>query len=203
MLEKFKALHWGLQFATLLAVAGAMFYGFDYFVLSATAAETREMTAKLEQLRTKNQQVAAVRNRLSEFKTRYEQLRVEYEQTKQLLPEAVELSRVLEQVQLLAKGNLKVRVFEPQDEQQRDFYKLRPIKIEVAGTYPRLQDFFQNIAELRRIVNVSDAEIRSAQQQRENVSLEASFIVSALYAEPEDISNLKPAEPPKPPEGKK
>ncbi|HWQ35859.1 MAG TPA: type 4a pilus biogenesis protein PilO [Blastocatellia bacterium] len=198
MLDRFKALHWGLQFAVMLAVAGAVFYGFDYFVLSATAAETKELTAKLEQLRSKNQQVAAVKSRLTEFKARYEQLKVEYEQTKQLLPETVEISRVLEQVQLLAKDRLKVKIFEPQDEQQKDFYRVRPIRVEVAGTYPRLQDFFQQIADLRRIVNVTDADIKSAQQQRENLSLEASFIVAALYAEPEDITNLKPAEPKKP-----
>jgi Tfp pilus assembly protein PilO len=203
MLEKIKALHWGIQFAIMLAVAGAVFYGFDYFVLSATAAETRELTAKLEGLRSKNQQVAAVKTRLSDFKARYEQLKVEYEQTKQLLPEAVEISRVLEQVQALAKDRLKLRIFEPHDEQQKDFYRYRPIRVEVAGTYPKLQDFFHEIADLRRIVNVSDAEIKAAQQQRENMSLEAIFTVSALYAEPEDISNLKPAEPKKPEAAKK
>jgi Tfp pilus assembly protein PilO len=203
MLEKIKALHWGIQFAIMLAVAGAVFYGFDYFVLSATAAETRELTAKLEGLRSKNQQVAAVKTRLSDFKARYEQLKVEYEQTKQLLPEAVEISRVLEQVQALAKDRLKLRIFEPHDEQQKDFYRYRPIRVEVAGTYPKLQDFFHEIADLRRIVNVSDAEIKAAQQQRENMSLEATFTVSALYAEPEDISNLKPAEPKKPEAAKK
>lgn len=203
MLEKIKALHWGIQFAIMLAVAGVVFYGFDYFVLSATAAETRELTTKLEGLRSKNQQVAAVKTRLSDFKARYEQLRGEYEQTKQLLPEAVEISRVLEQVQALAKDRLRLRIFEPQDEQQKDFYRYRPIKVEVAGTYPKLQDFFHEIADLRRIVNVSDAEIKAAQQQRENMSLEATFTVSALYAEPEDISNLKPAEPKKPETAKK
>jgi type IV pilus assembly protein PilO len=197
MLEKLKALHWGIQFAVMLAIAGAAFYGFDYFLLSATAAETKGMSTKLEQLRSQNQQVAAVKNRLSEFKARYEQLKVEYDQTKQLLPEAVEISRVLEQVQLLAKDKLKLKLFEPQDEQPRDFYKVRPIKVEVSGTYPKLQDFFQRVADLRRIVNVSDAEIKAAQQQRDNHSLEATFIVSALYADPEDISNLKPADPKK------
>ncbi len=197
MLEKFKAMHWGIQFAIMLALAGAVFYGFDYFVLSATAAETREMSDKLEQLRSKNQQVAAVKSRLTEFKARFEQLRVEYDQTRQLLPEAVEISRVLEQVQVLAKDKLKVKTFEPQEEQQKDFYRLRPIKVEIAGTYPRLQDFFQQIASLRRIVNVSDADIKAAPQQRENHSLEASFVVAAIYAEPEDIANLKPAEPKK------
>ncbi|HZS05870.1 MAG TPA: type 4a pilus biogenesis protein PilO [Blastocatellia bacterium] len=197
MLGKFNALNWGIQFALMLALAGAAIWGFDYMFLTATAAETKAKNIELEKLRSQNQQVTAVKNRLADFKSRYEQLKGEYEQTKQLLPEAVEISRVLEQVQLLGKDKLKVKTFEPQDEQQKDFYRVKPIKIEIGGTYPKLQDFFQRVSDLRRIVNVTDVEIKAAQQQRDTYSLDASFIISALYAEPEDVTNLKPAEPKK------
>lgn len=191
MLDQFKILHWSLQFGVMLVIAGALVYAFDYFLLTSVRAETKTKTAELDKIRAENQQVGAVKNRLSEFKTRYEQLKVEYEQTKQLLPEAVEISKVLEQVQLLAKGKLKLKSFIPQEDQQKDFYRMKPIKVDVAGTYFRLEEFFQQVAELRRIVNVVDAEIKGAQQQQENLSLDASFTVLALYANAEDVANLK------------
>ena len=193
MISKISGLPWYFQLLIMLAVAGGILYGFDYLVLSATAAETRQQSEKLDQLRSQNQQAAVVQSRITEFKARFEQLKVEYEQSKQLLPEAVELSRVLENVQTLAKNKLVVKSFVPQDEQQKDFYRVKPIKVEVLGTYPNLETFFQQVADLRRVVNISGAEIKGVQDQRENISLEASFIVSAFFAEPQDINNLKPA----------
>jgi Tfp pilus assembly protein PilO len=181
----------------MLTVAGGVWYGFHYFVLSATAAETEQLTAKRDQLRSQNQQTAVVQSRITEFKSRFAQLKVEYEQSKQLLPEAVELSRVLENVQTLAKNKLLVMTFMPQDEEQKDFYRIQPVKVDVYGTYPQLQGFFQQMAELQRVVNITEAEIKGADAQRVNRSIEAHFIVSAFYAEAQDINNLKPLPPPK------
>ncbi len=195
MLERLGRLPWIVQFLVMLAVAGVVWYGFHYFVLSATAAETAQAYERRDALRLQNQQAAVVESRIAEFRARFEQLKIEYEQAKQLLPEAVELSRVLENVQTLARNRLIVRSFVPSDEQQREFYRIRPVKVEVAGTYTALQDFFQQIANLKRVVNITEAEIKAAQEQRPNISLEASFIVSAFYAEPEDINNLKPLPP--------
>jgi type IV pilus assembly protein PilO len=197
MLSRLNGLPWYFRFLIMLVVAGGVWYGFHYFVLSATAAETEQLTAKRDQLRSQNQQASVVQSRIAEFKARFEQLKAEYEQSKQLLPEAVEISRVLEHVQTLARNKLLVMNFLPEDEEQKDFYRIQPVKVDVYGTYPQLQSFFQQMAELRRVVNITEAEIKGADRQRTNRSIEAHFIVSAFYAEPEDINNLKPL-PPKP-----
>jgi type IV pilus assembly protein PilO len=198
MMSRFKALPWYFQFVVMLAVAGGLWYGFHYFVLAATAAENEQLGQKLDQLRAQNQQASVVQSRLTEFKARFEQLKAEYEQSKQLLPEAVELSRVLEHVQTLAKSKLLVMSFIPEDEEQKDFYRIQPVRVEVLGTYPLLQGFFQQMADFRRVVNITGAEIKGVPQQRANRSIAASFIVSAFFAEPEDINNLKPLPPSKP-----
>jgi type IV pilus assembly protein PilO len=196
MLSKFNDLHWLARFLVLLMAAGGVWYGFHYFVLSATAAETTQLNERLDGLRVQNRQAATVQSNLQQFKARFEQLKVEYDQTKQLLPEAVEISRVLENVQALAKNRLVLKSFVPQgDEQQKDFYRVRSIKIEVLGSYPALEGFFQQIADLKRIVNISGLEIKALQEQREGQSLEASFTVSAMYAEPQDVNNIKPGAP--------
>jgi type IV pilus assembly protein PilO len=197
MISTIRGLPWYFQFLVMLAVAGGAWYGFHYFVLSATAAENEQLAQRLEQLRSQNQQAAVVQSRIAEFTARFEQLKVEYEQSKQLLPEAVELSRVLENVQALAKNKLIVKTFAPGNEQQRDFYRIKPIKVEILGTYPGLESFFQQMADYRRVVNINGADIKGAQDQRERISIEASFTVSAFFAEPEDVNNLKPL-PPKP-----
>lgn len=199
MFSRLNGLPWYFRFLVMLAVAGGVWYGFHYFVLSATAAETETLTAKRDQLRSQNQQASVVQSRIAEFKARFEQLRAEYDQSKQLLPEAVELSHVLEHVQTLAKNKLLVMSFLPQDEEQKDFYRIQPVKVDIYGTYPQLQSFFQQMSELQRVVNITEAEIKAMDVQRVNRSIEAHFTVSAFYAQAEDVNNMKPLAPPKAP----
>jgi Tfp pilus assembly protein PilO len=217
MLETLKNLHWGIQFLLMLVLAGAFFYGFDYLVLTNVSAETKQKQIELDKLKAENQTLNSVKARLSEFQARGEQLKVEYEQSALLLPEEAQVSRILESVQAMAKEKLLVMSFkspEKKDDKndKNDKYKDLPIKVKhlpvevnVLGTYPRLQDFFQRMASLPRIINISDVSLASTDKQNEKVTLRASFTVSALYAEPEGGSpqnaekkNTTPAASPSP-----
>jgi Tfp pilus assembly protein PilO len=214
MLKTLKNLHWGIQFLLMLVLAGALFYGFDYLALASVSAETKQKQIELDKLKAENQTLNSVKARLSEFQARGEQLKIEYEQSALLLPEEAQVSRILESVQAMAKEKLLVMSFKSPEKKddKNDKYKDLPIKVRhlpvevsVLGTYPRLQDFFQRMAGLPRIINISDVSLASADKQNDKVTLKASFTVSALYAEPEGGSpqnaekkNATPAASPSP-----
>ena len=201
MLAKFNDLHWLARFGVMLVIAVTVGFGFDYFVLSSTRAETVELTKKKDDLVSANAQAEVVKQRLPEFKARFEQLKVEYDQTKELLPESVELSRVLESLTAVAKNNnLVVTNFTPKGDKdiQQDFYKLKPIGVALVGNYQNLENFFQQISELKRVVNISNLDIQPLAEQKEGLSLTAKFVLSALYAEKTDVNNIKAAAPAKP-----
>ncbi len=201
MLAKFNDLHWLARFGVMLVVAVSVGFGFDYFVLSSTRAETVDLTKKKDELVSANAQAEVVKQRLPEFKARFEQLKVEYDQTKELLPESVELSRVLESLTAVAKNNnLVVTNFAPKGDKdvQQDFYKLKPIGVTLVGNYQNLESFFLQISELKRVVNISNLDIQPLQEQKEGLSLTARFVLSALYAEKTDVNNIKAAAPAKP-----
>lgn len=203
MLDKFNDLHWLARFFVMLILAAGIWYAFDYFVLASTKAETTELIQRREDLHSSNVQAAIVESRLPEFKTKYEQLKVEYEQTKELLPENVELSRALESLQITARNNkLTVISFAPTDkegkgDQTKDFYRMKQIGVNLTGSYPNLKSFFRDIAELKRVVNVTNLTITALNDQQEGQTLSTNFILSALYAEKQDVNNLKPLPPPK------
>lgn len=195
MLAKFNELHWLARFLVMMVIAVGIWYAFDYFLMSSTRAETAELRNHLEELRSNNAQASIVESRLPEFKARFEQLKAEYEQTKELLPETVELSKVLDSLQATAKNNnLLVVVFSPDEKTdvQKEFYRMKPVSVKLIGNYTNLQNFFRQIAELKRIVNIANLEIVALPEQREGQTLTASFTLSALYAEKEDVNNLKP-----------
>lgn len=203
MLNKFNDLHWLARLFVMLVLAAGIWYAFDYFVLTSTKAETTELIQRREDLRSSNVQAATVESRLPEFKAKFEQLKAEYEQTKELLPENVELSRALESLQITARNNnLVVTAFSPTDKDgkgdvQKDFYRLKQIAVNLTGSYPNLKNFFRDIAELKRVVNITNLSISALNEQREGQTLAANFILSALYAEKQDVDNLKPLPPPK------
>ena len=66
------------------------------------------------------------------------------------------------------------------------------------GNYQNLESFFRQIAELKRVVNISNLQIQPLQEQKEGLSLTASFVLSALYAEKTDVNNIKAAPAAKP-----
>jgi type IV pilus assembly protein PilO len=201
MLDKFNDLHWLARFFVMLVIAAGLWYAFDYFVLASTKAETAELIQKREDLHSSNVQAAIVESRLPEFKAKFEQLKAEYEQTKELLPEDVELSRALENLQITARNNkLTVVSFAPTDKDgkgdvTKDFYRMKQIAVSLTGNYPNLKSFFAAISELKRVVNISNLTITALNEQREGQTLSANFILSALYADKQDVNNLKPLVP--------
>lgn len=203
MLDKFNDLHWLARFFVMLVVASGIWYAFDYFVLASTKAETAELLQRREDLHSSNVQAAIVESRLPEFKAKFEQLKTEYDQTKELLPEDVELSRAFENLQVTARNNnLTVVAFSPMDKDgkgdvTKDFYRMKQIAVTLTGNYPNLKNFFAAIAELKRVVNISNLSITALNEQREGQTLTANFVLSALYAEKQDVNNLKPLPPPK------
>ena len=204
MLDKFNDLHWLARFFVMMVIASGLWYSFDYFVLASTKAETAELTQKREDLHSSNVQAAIVESRLPEFKAKFEQLKTEYEQTKELLPENVELSRALENLQITARNNnLTVVSFAPTDKDgkgdvTKDFYRMKQVAVSLTGNYPNLKNFFAAISDLKRVVNISNLTITALNEQREGQTLSANFVLSALYAEKQDVDNLKPLAPPKP-----
>lgn len=201
MLDKFNDLHWLARFFVMMVISAGLWYAFDYFVLASTKAETAELIQQREDLHSSNVQAAIVESRLPEFKAKFEQLKTEYDQTKELLPEDVELSRALENLQVTARNNkLTVVSFSPSDKDgkgdvTKDFYRMKQIAVSLTGNYPNLKNFFAAISDLKRVVNISNLTITALNEQREGQTLSANFLLSALYAEKQDVDNLKPLAP--------
>jgi type IV pilus assembly protein PilO len=61
----------------------------------------------------------------------------------------------------LAAG-LQQQLFQPQAQQNRDFYAEQPIKIRLTGSYHQMGEFVSGIAALPRIVTLHDVDIKPA-----------------------------------------
>src|SRR5215210_987812 len=198
---------WYVQLAVFGGVALAVYGAFWYFVTRSTRAETREVEAKVENLRRTNAGAVVASQRLNEFKANYERAKADYEDLKLLLPEQRELTMVLQNVQDRARGRLTLTKFSPQDEVQQDFYTGKPVQVEVTGNYNSVGQFFAQMASYQRIVSITDFKVTKLKEkqpgQKDGQTVEAEFLVTAYYVSPEKLQAPAPEKKGKPAKGAK
>ncbi|MBI4853896.1 MAG: type 4a pilus biogenesis protein PilO [Acidobacteria bacterium] len=182
---------WFVQFIGIILIGVIIGYGGSNFLFADTREETRKKQEELNKLREDNRKGAIVRDNLKSYQKRYDDAQAELKVLRDFLPEDVEISRVLENIQQQAtEQKLTLKVFIGRDLQKKDFYKEKPVNIQVSGLYNSLGKFFQQIATYRRIVSVSDVEIKKANPQTLNHDIDASFTVTAYVASEQDVSNV-------------
>ena len=195
MLEKIKNLKWHYHLLLLVCLAALAYSGVWYFFTSETRAETAVITEQVSQLQAKNETARVATQRINEFRALYASKAEEYEELKVLLPEQREITNVLQGLQDTANGSrLMVMRFAPRDDTAQDQIMAKPVEVEVDSNFNNLRAFFGQMAQLPRIVSISDFKINQLEKQTEAKTLHAQFLLTAYYAAPTDL-NAKPAAP--------
>ena len=104
---------------------------------------------------------------------------------------------------LLRAQRLELKRFSPAKSETKEFYTAQPILIEVTGSYDALGQYFSELGFYRRILSVSEVDIKQAEDSAQEAgrSINSSFVVTAFYISPENLEKLtarKLAAPPVP-----
>ncbi|MBL8194510.1 MAG: type 4a pilus biogenesis protein PilO, partial [Blastocatellia bacterium] len=137
---------WFVQFIGIIIIGVVIAYAGSNFLFADKIEETRKKQEELDKLREDNRKGAIVRDNLKSYQKTYDDLQGELQNLKELLPEDVELSRILENIQQQTiEQKLNLKIFTPKDQLKKEFYKEKPINIQVTGLYNNLGRFFQQI----------------------------------------------------------
>src|SRR5437868_14856458 len=90
---------WFVQLLILIVAGAFIVFLVDYTFFVDVQADTKKKTEELEKLREENRKGAIVRDNLNAYKKRFEQAQTELRDLRELLPEDVEISKVLENIQ--------------------------------------------------------------------------------------------------------
>ena len=154
--------------------------------------------AKQQELRTESEKLVQLQNKLAEnktlaadlprFKAELARLNGELNQALRQLPNGKELPVLLTDITTLGKNaGLEFKSFIPQQEVDREFYAEVPISIELVGGYHELATFFDELARLDRIVNVSNFGIENVQVKDERVTLSIAGVATTFrFISPEE-----------------
>jgi type IV pilus assembly protein PilO len=175
---------------------GTTLLPFCYRVKKAKIAELEADYAKLSAEVEKARQIVG---NLAKLEAEYERLHHQWESAQQLLPPEEEMPDLLRKVTTAGnKSGIEFMLFQPKPPVVKELYKEHPVAVRVRGGYHELGMFLSRLANLTRIVNVTDLKINPAQTAAKdgkrskivnlNESVIADFTLSA-YTLLEGVQN--------------
>lgn len=189
MLDKLKNLKWHFQLLIMLVVAGLLYGSVYYFVTGPTRDEVAQLNEQVAALQAKNEAARIATQRINEFRATYASKAAEYEELKVLLPEQREITNVLQGLQDNAKDSrLIVMRFSPRDDGNVNGIQMKPVEVEVDANFNNLRAFYEKMAQLPRIVSISDFKINQLDKQKADKTIHAQFLLTAYYADPEGLT---------------
>jgi type IV pilus assembly protein PilO len=159
-------LPWFGQVGVVAVLCAAGYGAFWHFYETPAAEANARVRQDLQVVRAEVAKAAAIERRLPEFRAEVSELEARLDSLKPVLPEQKDVSDLLRRLQTLAtQSNLEIRAFRPLAITQREVHAEWPIALELDGTYHDLGMFFDKVAKVPRIINVSDITIRGRQER--------------------------------------
>jgi Tfp pilus assembly protein PilO len=203
--ERFKALGLPVQ-ATITVVLMVVIFLVGYYKFPGVQAKNEQIKseqAKLDELTAEIQKGVNLEKKLPELEREIANLEGQLEQLKTIMPPARIDSEIVAKLESLAKrSRLAIKQLSPQRPRKKDFYDEYPISIDVSANYHDLAKFFDRMAHLPRIFNVSGVSLRAYRGQSTTTvpySMDASFTaVTFIYREEPPPPPPAPKPPPTP-----
>ncbi len=138
---------------TVIVLVGA----FVYFSYMPKLKEIGTLKIKYKELDTKLQRAKRNAKHLNSFRAKMKAAEAKFKIAMAALPEKKEIPTLLDGISQAARdSNLEILTFQPKPEVRKEFYAEVPISIKVSGNYHSVAVFFDMIAGLPRIVNITD-----------------------------------------------
>jgi type IV pilus assembly protein PilO len=165
-----------LQKVGMLCGAVALIVGLYWFLIYRDYAAKLDaaqaiLTKKQQEL---NEQMVILAD-LPKFRQETADMKSKRQKALEQLPNEKDIDKLLEDISSLAiESGLEILLFKPQQEVKRNFYAEIPVELKLSGGYHDLALFYDKIASLPRIVNVSDLLIEKPQEVDGRNILQAS-----------------------------
>lgn len=155
----------------------ATFIPFNYRARSAEITRLKaDYTHKMNEL-TKAQQLV---NRLPELKKEFELLNQRWQVAQELLPTQKEVASLLRKVTIAGQeAGVHFVLFKPEAPKPSTYFTENPVAVSVTGGFHRAGTFLSEIADLSRLVNVSQLKIKQYDKGDLDETVQADFTATA------------------------
>ncbi len=161
-MAKFSELSSTVQLAIVVGLAVVLSGAAYWFVYKDMDAGNRVLRAQLKAKEDENAALRPYADRKADMERRLATLKDQLAQMQRIVPDEKEAPQFMEMLQAEArKAGIEVRRYTAKATAQREFFTEVPFDIELDGSYFSLLRFFENVAHLDRIINVSGLKMAS------------------------------------------
>jgi len=160
----------------LVGAVAILFFGYASMVYWPLRAEVTEKEQQRDDLRRVRDREAALAANLDRVREEVARLNGDLKAALAQLPDTKEIPDLLSNISSLGReSGLEIIQFKQRPEQFEDFYAAVPVDILVRGAYVQVAAFFDKVARMARIVNVSNVAIKSgSRMEADNVQLDSA-----------------------------
>ncbi len=168
---------WGGLAVAVVLVTLANFF----FFVNPVEGSIQQQQARQRALDSQLQEKSEIAQNLNERRREMDVLQQKLDEALSELPEQADVDELLAQLNDVGrKSGLEIATVEPTAEQPAQIYVKIPIRMSVVGNYNEVALFLQEVANMRRIVNVNNIRLGTPQVRSEKVVLNADFIATAF-----------------------
>jgi type IV pilus assembly protein PilO len=181
---------WGLAVGSVALITAALYFTYFKAQRSGNQSAQQALDAKLQE----NAQLEPYVTKLAEIDRQVASLQQQLEIEKRIVPDEKEVPDFMQMLDAEAvKAGIEVRRYTAQPAATKDFYTEVPFEIELDGPYYSMLNFFDHVAKLERIVNVSnllvanvkkpsDAKAKHSYQYAPNESVVATCVATTFFS---------------------
>jgi type IV pilus assembly protein PilO len=179
----------GILIAVLLIEAALL----TYFLWFPKQKQLADLQAQHQKLQAEVEEKVRIANNLPKIQKEFNDLTIELEKALTELPNSKEIPSLLISITSLGKSaGLDFLVFKPRTEAVKDFYAEVPVDITVAGSYIGVANFFTAVANLPRIVNITNVDFAEVKKANNRMMTKVNCLATTFrFLGKEEIKNDK------------
>lgn len=161
-MAKFSELSSGVQVIIVLGLAAVLSGAAYWFVYKDMDNSNRVLRAQLKAKQDENAALRPYADKKADMERKLASVKDQLEQMKRIVPDEKEAPQFMEMLQAEARrAGIEVRRYVAKPTAQREFFTEVPFDIELDGSYFSMLHFFEYVAHLDRIINVSGLKMAS------------------------------------------
>jgi type IV pilus assembly protein PilO len=181
---------WGLVLGVAVLVSAALFFTYFKTQREANATAQQALDSKLQE----NANLEPYRSKLAEMDRQVANLKQQLEIERHIVPDEKEVDGFIKMLDAEAmKAGVELRRYTARPTNAKEFYTEVPFEVELDGPYYSMLHFFDQVAKLERIVNVSDllvantkkgseAKAKHSYQYAPNESVVATCVATTFFS---------------------
>ena len=181
---------WGLVLAVAGLLSAALYFTYFKSQRDANESAQKSLDAKLQE----NRELEPYKSKLAEIDRQLASLEQQMDIEKRIVPDDKEVDTFMKLLDAEAnKAGIELRRYTAQPTSSKEFYTEVPFEIEIDGSYHSMLNFFDRVAKLERIVNVSnlqvantkkpgDAKAKHSYQYAANESVVATCVATTFFS---------------------